>query len=128
VNPDELNVGASDNNIDELHISFDQLQVPPRYNLQDVVLFVLKRIVVFRMCVLLLMSHPLIRKLLLIQNGQLAMSEENAILDRQGTWDVVPLPSHAVPITSKWAFKVKTNSKGSTEIHRFSADSRSRLQ
>ena len=31
---------------------------------------------------------------------QLAMSEELA-----GTWDIVPLPSHAVPITCKWVFK-----------------------
>ena len=41
------------------------------------------------------------------------MSEELAALDRQGTWDLVPLPSHMVPITSKWVFKVKTKSDGS---------------
>ena len=27
---------------------------------------------------------------------QLAMSEELAAFDRQGTWDLVPLPSHTV--------------------------------
>jgi hypothetical protein len=35
------------------------------------------------------------------------MSEELAALDRTGAWDLVPLPSHAVPITPKWVFKVK---------------------
>jgi len=48
-----------------------------------------------------------------IPEWQLAMSEELAALDRQGTWDLVPLPSHAIPITSKWVFKVKTKSDGS---------------
>lgn len=32
---------------------------------------------------------------------QLAMSEELAALERTNTWDLVPLPSHAVPITCK---------------------------
>jgi len=49
---------------------------------------------------------------------QLAMSEELAALDRQGTWDLVPLPSHAIPITSKWVFKVKTKSDGSIERYK----------
>jgi len=40
---------------------------------------------------------------------QLAMSEELAALDRTGTWDIVPLPSHAVPITCMWVFKIKTS-------------------
>ena len=43
------------------------------------------------------------------------MCEELAALDRRGTWDLVPLPSHAVPITSKWVFKVKRKSDGSIE-------------
>jgi hypothetical protein len=43
------------------------------------------------------------------------MCEEHAALDRTGTWDLVPLPSHAVPITSKWVFKIKTRSDGSIE-------------
>jgi hypothetical protein len=29
------------------------------------------------------------------------MCEELTALDRQGTWDLVSLPSHAVPITSR---------------------------
>ena len=53
-----------------------------------------------------------------IPEWQLAMSEELAALDRQGTWDLVPLPSHAIPITSKWVFKVKIKSDGSIERYK----------
>jgi len=53
-----------------------------------------------------------------IPEWQLAMSEELAALDRQATWDLVPLPSHTVPITSKWVFKVKTKSDGSIERYK----------
>ena len=53
-----------------------------------------------------------------IPEWQLAMSEELAALDCQGTSDLVPLPSHVVPITSKWVFKVKTKSDGSIERYK----------
>lgn len=43
------------------------------------------------------------------------MSKELAALDRTCTWDRVPLSSHAVPIKSKWVFKIKTMSDGSIE-------------
>ena len=46
------------------------------------------------------------------------MSEELAALDRTGTWDLVPLPPHAVPITCKWVFKIKTKSDGSIERYK----------
>ena len=46
------------------------------------------------------------------------MSEELAALDRTGTWEIVPLPSHAVPITCKWVFKIKTKSDGSLERYK----------
>jgi hypothetical protein len=46
------------------------------------------------------------------------MSEELAALDLQGTWELVPLPSHAVPITSKWVFKIKTKLDGSIERYK----------
>jgi hypothetical protein len=36
-----------------------------------------------------------------IAEWQLAMAKQLAALDRTGTWDIVPLPSHAVPITCK---------------------------
>jgi hypothetical protein len=53
-----------------------------------------------------------------IPEWQLAMSEELAALDRQGTWDLVPFPSHVVPITSKWVYKIKTKSDGSIERYK----------
>ena len=34
-NPDELDVDASNNNIDESHMASDELQVAPWYNLRD---------------------------------------------------------------------------------------------
>ena len=37
----------------------------------------------------------------IIPEWQLSMSEELAALDRTCTWDLVLLPSHAMPITSK---------------------------
>ena len=46
------------------------------------------------------------------------MTEELAALHRTGTWDIVPLPSGAVPITCKWVFKVKTKSDGSIERYK----------
>jgi hypothetical protein len=46
------------------------------------------------------------------------MQEELDVLDRTGTWDLVPLPSHAVPITCKWVFKIKTKSGGSVERYK----------
>jgi hypothetical protein len=53
-----------------------------------------------------------------IPEWQLAMCEELAALDRTVTWDIVPLPSFVVPITSKWVFKFKTESDGSIERYK----------
>ena len=53
-----------------------------------------------------------------IPEWQLAMSEELIALDCTGTWDIVPLTSHVVPITCKWVFKVKTKSDGSIERYK----------
>jgi len=44
-----------------------------------------------------------------------AMSEELDALARTQTWELVPLPSHAVPITCRWIYKVKTRSDGTIE-------------
>ena len=49
---------------------------------------------------------------------QLAMAEEIAALERTGTWDLVPLPSHARPITCEWVYKIKTRSDGSLERYK----------
>jgi hypothetical protein len=46
------------------------------------------------------------------------MIDELTALERTGTWDIVPLPSHVVPITCKWVFKVKTKSDGSIERYK----------
>jgi hypothetical protein len=46
------------------------------------------------------------------------MAEEIAALERTGTWDIVPLPSHARPITCKWIYKIKTRSDGSLERYK----------
>jgi hypothetical protein len=46
------------------------------------------------------------------------MANELAALKCTGTWDIVPLPSHAIPITCKWVFKVKTKSDGSIERYK----------
>jgi hypothetical protein len=61
------------------------------------------------------LSYPHNQEAFGILEWQLAMTEELAALNRMGTWDIVPLPSHAVPITCKWVFKVKTKSDGSIE-------------
>jgi hypothetical protein len=53
-----------------------------------------------------------------ILEWQLIMIDELAALERTGTWDIVPLPSHVVPITCKWVFKVKTKSNGSIERYK----------
>jgi hypothetical protein len=53
-----------------------------------------------------------------ILEWQLAMIDVLAALERTGTWDIVPLPSHIVPITFKWVFKVKTKSDGSIERYK----------
>jgi transposase InsO family protein len=53
-----------------------------------------------------------------ILEWQLAMIDELAALERTGTWDIVPLPSHVVPITCKWVFKVKTKSDGSIDRYK----------
>ncbi|WVZ64725.1 hypothetical protein U9M48_014202 [Paspalum notatum var. saurae] len=47
-----------------------------------------------------------------------AMAEEIAALERTGTWDLVPTPSHVRPITCKWVYKVKTRSDGSLERYK----------
>ena len=46
------------------------------------------------------------------------MAEELAALRRTGTWEVVPLPAHAVPITCKWVYKIKTKADGSIERYK----------
>ncbi|KAA3466808.1 UBN2_3 domain-containing protein [Gossypium australe] len=44
-----------------------------------------------------------------------AMQQEIRALEANGTWEVVPLPTGAVPIGCKWVYKVKYNFDGSAE-------------
>ena len=46
------------------------------------------------------------------------MVKEIAALERNATCDLVPLPSHARPITCNWVSKIKTRSDGSLERYK----------
>jgi hypothetical protein len=46
------------------------------------------------------------------------MAEKIAVLERTGTWDLVPYPPRVHPITCKWAYKVKTRSDGSLQRYK----------
>ena len=102
-------------NVDESHtvpVAPDLLQDGQRYNLRDRTVFGYPRANV-------VVGEPsTYQEASLIPEWQLAMSEELAALDRTGTWDIVPLPSQVVPITSKWVFKIKTKSDGSIERYK----------
>jgi hypothetical protein len=56
------------------------------------------------------------------------MADELAALDHTYTWNIVPLPSHAVPITCKWVFKVKTKFDSSIERYKARLVARGFLQ
>ncbi|XP_039130906.1 uncharacterized protein LOC120267313 [Dioscorea cayenensis subsp. rotundata] len=47
-----------------------------------------------------------------------AMAEELDALSQTHSWDLVPLPSHATPITYCWIYRVKTRSDGSLERYK----------
>lgn len=46
------------------------------------------------------------------------MAEEFDVFSLIHTWDIVPLPSHAIPITCRWIYRVKTYSDGSLECYK----------
>lgn len=115
--PDTTAVDAS-NNIDESHTIPDELQVGPRYNLRDRTAIGPADKYGFPRVNAVVDEPSTYQEASNIPEWQLAMSEELAALDRTGTWDIVPLPSHAVPITSKWVFKIKTKSDGSIERYK----------
>ena len=46
------------------------------------------------------------------------MAEELDALARTQTWNMVPLPSHVIPITCRWIYKVKTRSDGSIKYYK----------
>jgi hypothetical protein len=114
--PDEPAADSSNNNIDDSHA--DELQVASRYNLRDRSTIHPVEKYGFPHVHVVVDEPSNYQEASRIPEWQLAMSEELAALDRQGTWDLVPLPSHTVPITSKWVSKVKTKSDGSIERYK----------
>lgn len=46
------------------------------------------------------------------------MSEEFSALKKQGTWDLVPLPSNKNIIGSKWIYKVKRDQNGAVSRYK----------
>ncbi|WVZ85695.1 hypothetical protein U9M48_032590 [Paspalum notatum var. saurae] len=98
-------------NIGDSHVP-DEVQVGQRYNLRDRTVFGYPRVNDVP-------AEPFTyQEAASILEWQLAMFEELAALDRTGTWDLVPLSSQIVPITSKWVFKIKTKSDGSIERYK----------
>jgi hypothetical protein len=116
--PDELVVDDSNNTNDESPLVHDELQVGPRYNLRDHSTIHPEEKYGFPQVNAMVEEPSTYQEACGIPEWQLAMSEELAALDRQGTWDLVPLPSHVVPITSKWVYKIKTKSDGSMERYK----------
>jgi len=115
--PDDPIVDVS-NVANESQALSDELQVGPRYNLRDRTTIGPADKYGFP-CVNAVADEPsTYQEACRIPEWQLAMCEELAALDCQGTWDLVPLPSHAVPITSKWVFKIKRKSDGSKKRYK----------
>ena len=106
------------NNIDESHVISDESQVGPRYNLRDRTTMEPPDRLGFPRVSVVLAEPSTYKEASGVPEWQSAMSEELAALDRTGTWEIVPLPPHAVPITCKWVFKIKTKSDGSLERYK----------
>ena len=104
--------------IEESHAISDELQAGPRYHLRDRTTIEPPDKLGFPRVSAVIVEPSTYQEAARIPEWQLAMSEELAALDRTGTWDLVPLPSHAVPITCKWVFKIKTKSDGSIERYK----------
>ena len=49
---------------------------------------------------------------------QKAMSEELEAFRRTHTWDIVPMPPGANPVSCKWVYKIKTKADGSVERYK----------
>jgi hypothetical protein len=86
----------------------DELQVAQRYNLRDRTTIAPPDRYRYPCSAAVIVEPTTYQEAAGIHEWQLAMIEELAALDHTDTWDIVPLPSHVVPITCKWVFKVKT--------------------
>ncbi len=75
---------------------------PPRYNFRDHNLVTIRPEDRYGYVATVLAEPRSYRDAIVHQEWQLAMAEELAALERTCTWDLVPLPSHARPITCKW--------------------------
>ena len=106
------------NNIDESHVISDESHGGPRYNLRDCTSIESPDWLGFPRVSDVLAEPSTFKEASSVPEWQSAMSEELAALDRTGTWEIVPLPPHAVPITCKWVFKIKTKSDGSIERYK----------
>jgi hypothetical protein len=115
--PDAPSLADFTNNDESCAIS-DETQVGPRYNLRNRATIEPPDKFGFPRASAVVDEPSTYQEASSISEWQLAMSEELAALDLQGTWELVPLPSHAVPITSKWVFKIKTKSDGSIERYK----------
>src|SRR6185369_8039605 len=115
--PDAPVLDGSDN-IEESRAISDELQAGPRYHLRDRTTIEPPDKLGFPRVSAVIVEPSTYQEAARIPEWQLAMSEELAALDRTCTWDLVPLPSHAVPITCKWVFKIKTKSDGSIERYK----------
>lgn len=66
-----------------------------------------------------LLSPLHINKLMLTYNKCTeAMESEPFALEKNDTWDIVPLPKGKKPIGSKWAYRIKKKSDGSLERYK----------
>src|SRR6185436_5884501 len=115
VTPDIFN---DSNTLSESHDASDEPQVGQHYNLRDRTTIEPPDKLGFPRVSAVIGEPSSYHEAANIPEWQAAMTEELAALERTCTWDIVPLPSHAVPITCKWVFKIKTKSDGSIERYK----------
>uniref|UniRef100_J3NEY1 Reverse transcriptase Ty1/copia-type domain-containing protein n=1 Tax=Oryza brachyantha TaxID=4533 RepID=J3NEY1_ORYBR len=121
-NPSSANPNTPDfdesNNIDESHVISDESQVGRRYNLRDCTSLEPPDRLGFPRVNVVFAEPSTYKEASGVPEWQSAMLEELAALDHAGTWEIVPLPPHVVPITCKWVFKIKTKSDRSIERYK----------